>query len=192
MAEAQLQLFLEKVRQLNAFVARCEADRSLLQLLRDCSHHDQVVALARREGFEIGRRWGETDPAVATPIATEAPPPPITVSHLVDGIRALGNSACPARGTEHSEILLQTPVLRLERIHSCAAVTPEGRWYDQEEHEWVALLQGTARLRFSDEADDRQLVQGDSLLIRAGHRHRVTATDPDPGTIWLALFWRDP
>jgi len=60
MAEAHLQQFLEKVRQLNAFVALSEADPNLRQRLRDCGDHHQVVALARSCGFEIGRRWGES------------------------------------------------------------------------------------------------------------------------------------
>ena len=46
-----------------------------------------------------------------------------------------------------------------------------------------------ARLQFEDEPEPRDLCVGDSLLIRAGRRHRVVATDPDPGTLWLALFW---
>jgi cupin 2 domain-containing protein len=31
---------------------------------------------------------------------------------------------------------------------------------------------------------------GDSLLIPPHRRHQLLATDPDPGTVWLALFWR--
>jgi cupin 2 domain-containing protein len=178
MAEAQLRLFREKVRQLNAFLALCDSRPKLLQELTDCSHHDQVVAMARRAGFEIGRRWGEMDPLTTG----EGTTPSMDTPH----------GPCPSPGSERTEVLLQSPILRLERIHSCAAVTPEGQWYDQEEHEWVLLLQGRAQLRFRDEQHDRQLAQGESLLIKAGHRHRVTATDPAPGTIWLALFWRDP
>ena len=176
MAEAQLRLFREKVRQLHAFLALCDSRPPLLQELTDCSHHDQVVALARREGFEIGRRWGETDPTPSSP-----------------GTRAVleaFHDPCPSPGSERTEVLLQSQLLRVERIHSCAAATPEGRWYDQDEHEWVILLQGRAQLRFSDEASDRALAEGESLLIQAGRRHRVTATDPAPGTVWLALFWR--
>jgi cupin 2 domain-containing protein len=193
MAEAQLRRFLEKVRQLNAFVALCEARPELLRELTDCDNHDQVVALAQRQGFEIGRRWGEPDPGV--PLGASPPAPLEACTNAMQPERetlSLIAGSCPPAASERSELLLQTPVLRLERIHSCGASTPEGRWYDQEEHEWVALLQGTARLRFADETHDRVLNQGDSLLIRAGRRHRVTATDPDPGTIWLALFWRDP
>jgi len=193
MAEAQLRRFLEKVRQLNAFVALCEARPELLRELTDCDHHDQVVALAQREGFEIGRRWGDPDPGGPLGACPPAPQEPFWHSLRSEGeILSLTAGACPSAASERSELLLKTPVLRLERIHSCGASTPEGRGYDQEEHEWVALVQGTARLRFADESHDRELNQGDSLLIRAGRRHRVTATDPHPGTIWLALFWRNP
>ena len=69
MAEAQLQQFLEKVRQLNAFVALSEAEPSLRQALQECSDHHGVVELARSRGFEIGRRWGETDPPGVTPVS---------------------------------------------------------------------------------------------------------------------------
>ena len=177
MAEAQLQQFLEKVRQLNAFVALSEADPALRAALRDCGDHHQVVALARSCGFEIGRRWGE--PAAGD--GAEAG------SAGADGCLVRG--PCPAAGEEVTTVLLQTPQLRLERIHSCSAKSPEGFWYDQTEQEWVLLLQGSARLQFADEAEPRSLACGDALLISAGRRHRLLATDPPPGTIWLALFW---
>jgi cupin 2 domain-containing protein len=88
------------------------------------------------------------------------------------------------------EPLLSGTHWRLERIHSCLASSPEGFWYDQSEHEWVLVLRGSARLRFEDETDARDLCVGDSLLIAPHRRHRLLATDPDPGTLWLALFWR--
>lgn len=211
MAEAQLRQFLEKVRQLNAFVALSEADPDLRKELRDCEHHDQVVALARRCGFEIGRRWGEPPPGetlaeagaaaaesttrhAATPLpdrpAAKAAAGLGTVLSGFDPLRSLLSGPCPPAGEERIEVLVQTPDLRLERIHSCAYGSPEGFWYEQPEEEWVLLLQGSAELRFEDQPCDLQLRPGDSLSIRAGRRHRVTRTDPAPGTIWLALFWR--
>lgn len=173
MAEEQLQQFLEKVRQLNAFVARSEAQPALRQRLAACASHAEVVQLARSEGFEIGRRWGEG----------EAP--------CAGGDGNLLSAACPAEGQECTEVLLRAPGLRLERIHSCAAASPEGFWYEQGEHEWVLLLQGSARLSVDGDGDSRSvgLSRGDSLLIPAGRRHRLEETDPAPGTIWLALFW---
>ena len=95
----------------------------------------------------------------------------------------------PAAGEEVTTVLLQTPQLRLERIHSCSARSPEGFWYDQSEHEWVLLLQGSALLQFADETEPRSLACGEALLISAGRQHRLLASDPAPGTIWLALFW---
>lgn len=184
MAEAQLQQFLEKVRQLNAFLALSEADPGLRQALRDCGDHHQVVALARSCGFEIGRRWGEAPP--------EEDPAADASDGAGDGSASLVRSPCPADGEEVTTVLLQTPQLRLERIHSCNARSPEGFWYEQTEHEWVLLLQGSARLQFADEAEPRALACGDALLISAGRRHRLLASDPPPGTIWLALFWPGP
>jgi cupin 2 domain-containing protein len=172
MAEEQLQQFLEKVRQLNAFVALCEAQPPLRRALAACDSHAEVVRLARALGFEIGRRWGEVE---AAPGSDDA--------NLLVG-------PCPAQGEENTRLLLAEPGLRLERIHSCEAASPEGFWYDQNEQEWVVLLQGSARIAFADGGPEISLQRGDSLLIPAGRRHRVLATDPPPGTIWLALFWR--
>ena len=172
MAEAQLQQFLEKVRQLNAFVALSEAEPALLQALRDCSDHHAVVELARSRGFEIGRRWGETDPP-------RKPEANLLAPH------------CPATGQETSVVLVDQKNWRLERIHSCLAASPAGFWYDQEEHEWLTLLQGSALLELDGEEVPVELCRGDSLLLPAHRRHRLLATDPAPGTVWLALFWRE-
>lgn len=173
MAEADLQRFLRKVEQLNAFVALTEADPELRRQLRDCSHHNAVVELARRCGFEIGRRWGEPPPGNAGPADT---------TNLL-------TPSCPPPGEEITTVLQQGPGWRLERIHSSQASSPEGFWYDQNEHEWVTLLQGSALLQFADEASPRPLSRGDALLIPAHRRHRLVASDSDPGAVWLALFW---
>ena len=184
MAEAQLQQFLEKVRQLNAFVALGEADPSFRQRLSDCANHQQVVDLASSWGFDIARRWGEPpsqSSQTMVSIDAERGPEPVAANLL--------SGPCPLPGQEHSQLLLGPGQLRLELIHSCEFANPPGFWYDQVESEWVLLLQGQAQLRFADEAQARSLKAGDSLLITPGRRHRVEATDPDPGTRWLALFW---
>ncbi|MFZ9849023.1 MAG: Nif11 domain/cupin domain-containing protein [Vulcanococcus sp.] len=188
MAEAQLQQFLEKVRQLNAFVALSEAQPNLRQALRQCNQHHEVVALAARFGFDIGRRWGDATPPPPQPAgepeaAEEGGAPPAQ-----DQPNLLGG-ACPPPGEERIETLLSGPQWRLERIHSCLAHSADGFWYDQREWEWVLVLRGSARLQFADEQRERDLCVGDSLLITPHRRHRVVATDPDPGTLWLALFW---
>ncbi|MBC1260896.1 Nif11 domain/cupin domain-containing protein [Synechococcus sp. BSF8S] len=173
MAEEQLQVFLEKVLQLNAFIALSEARPELRQALRACSSHQEVVSLARAQGYEIGRRWGE----------------PAAGAERKDGLGNLLESPCPPSGEERVDVLLDDSGLRLERIHSCSHSTRAGHWYDQLESEWILLLRGSARLQFEDEEEARDLVAGDSLLIAPRRRHRVVATDPAPGTLWFALFW---
>jgi cupin 2 domain-containing protein len=170
MAEADLQRFLKKVRDLQAFVAASETDPALRQRLRDCSNHQEVVNLAAAQGFEIGRRWGELGASQS-------------------GESSLLAGPAPATGHESVSVLWQGPLWRLERIHSCGACSPEGFWYDQREHEWVCLLQGHARLSFEDEEAPRSLKPGDQLYIAPHRRHRIENTDGGSGTIWLALFW---
>ena len=172
MAEADLAQFLHKVGELNAFIALSEAEPDLRRALRDCSHHHEVVELARRNGFEIGRRWGDQQPVSA-------------------GNGNLAAGLCPAEGTEISSTLIETAQFRLVRIHSCRASSPEGFWYDQQEHEWLTLIQGSARLQFEADKQSIDLNRGDTLWITPGRRHRLVDTDPAPGTIWLALFWPD-
>jgi len=172
MAEAQLQQFLTKVAQLNAFVSRCQSQSDLLQSLRDCSHHQQVVDLAQSMGFDIGRRWGDS------------------LGSATKGRDSLLAGTIPAQGQETSQILVETDGFRLLRLHSCSACSPPGFWYDQAEAEWVCLLQGSARLQFADEDVERELNRGDSLMIAPHRRHRLVATDGGEGTIWLALFWK--
>jgi cupin 2 domain-containing protein len=171
MAEAQLQQFLTKVAQLNAFVSRCQSQPDLLQTLRDCSHHQQVVDLAQSMGYDIGRRWGDS------------------LGSASKGRDNLLAGAIPTQGQETSQILIETGDFRLLRLHSCSACSPPGFWYDQAEAEWLCLLQGSARLQFADENVERELNRGDSLMIAPHRRHRVVATDGGGGTIWLALFW---
>ncbi|UHQ53861.1 MULTISPECIES: cupin domain-containing protein [Microbulbifer] len=85
------------------------------------------------------------------------------------------------------EVLASGPV-RIERIVSRGQVTPPGEWYDQEEGEWVMVLRGSGRIAF---ADGREVVlgEGDYLDIPARVRHRVSWTNPDCQTVWLAVFY---
>jgi cupin 2 domain-containing protein len=95
----------------------------------------------------------------------------------------------PESTEEIFQVLLETGFFRLERIVSTGQATPPGEWYDQETHEWVALLTGSAGLRFEDEPELRVLRPGDYLLIPAHRRHRVEWTDPAGPTVWLALHY---
>jgi cupin 2 domain-containing protein len=89
---------------------------------------------------------------------------------------------------EITEALLSARGVRLERIVSHGQVSPPGYWYDQDEAEWLLVLNGSARLAIAGEREDRLLREGDALFLPAHCRHRVTWTDPDIPTVWLALF----
>jgi cupin 2 domain-containing protein len=93
-----------------------------------------------------------------------------------------------AAGEDFTE-LLDRPGLRIERIVSNGHASPPGFWYDQPQHEWVLLLQGSALLRFADEPEARALGPGDYVFIPAHRCHRVDATDPTRPTIWLAVHF---
>ena len=85
--------------------------------------------------------------------------------------------------------LLMRPGLRIQRIVSTGQASPPGFWYQQEEAEWVLILQGEALLRFEDEAEARRMMPGDFVDIAPLRRHRVEWTDPEQSTIWLAVFY---
>ncbi len=87
------------------------------------------------------------------------------------------------------QTLLATSHVRVERIVSHGHASPEGFWYEQDDHEWVLLVSGAARLRF--EGDDELVVMtpGSYLEILARRRHRVDWTDPTQTTIWLAIHY---
>lgn len=94
-----------------------------------------------------------------------------------------------ALADEQFATILQRQGLRIERIVSTGQASPPDFWYDQNEGEWVVLLQGEAKLRFADEADARHLRAGDFIDITAHRRHRVDWTAPDQATVWLAVFY---
>lgn len=78
--------------------------------------------------------------------------------------------------------------VRIERIVSAGHASDDGFWYDQNEHEWVMVLQGSAVLALQGQ-EDVHLVAGDYLNIPAHTRHRVVSTAKDQLTIWLAVFY---
>ena len=78
--------------------------------------------------------------------------------------------------------------IRVERIISKGQSTPTDRWYDQAEHEWVMVVEGSAILKFEDGL--LTLNKGDYVNIPAHCKHKVQWTDPDRATIWLAIFYR--
>lgn len=83
--------------------------------------------------------------------------------------------------------VLESAEVRIERIVSAGHVSPAGFWYDQEQHEWVVVLKGAARLGFENGSID--LKAGDCVTIPAHRKHRVEWTTPDEPTIWLAVHY---
>ncbi|MDA0768059.1 MAG: cupin domain-containing protein [Verrucomicrobia bacterium] len=81
--------------------------------------------------------------------------------------------------------------VRIERIVSHGQASPEDFWYDQDEDEWILILQGEARLHVEQFEEPVHLTPGDSLLLPAHCRHRITWTTPDAPTIWLAVFTQE-
>ena len=86
-------------------------------------------------------------------------------------------------------ILNDAADVRIERIVSHGHVSPKDFWYDQEQHEWVVVLKGAARLQFED--GEVEMKVGDFVNIPAHKKHRVEWTTPDEPTIWLAVFYRE-
>ena len=85
--------------------------------------------------------------------------------------------------------LLEAANVRIERIVSHGHASPEGFWYDQDQHEWVLVLKGAARLRFEDGAVEMK--PGDFVNIPAHKKHRVEWTTPDEPTVWVAIHYGD-
>ena len=92
-------------------------------------------------------------------------------------------------GAEAYNDIVRTPGVRIERIVSMGHTSPESGWYDQEENEWVIVLQGSGTLTFED-GSTAHLSKGDHINIPAHRKHRVSWTDPTQLTIWLAVFYR--
>ena len=83
--------------------------------------------------------------------------------------------------------LISADRVRIERIVSSGQTTPKGEWYDQDNDEWVALIQGVAVLEYEN-GEKLRLSAGDHLLIPAHRRHRVDFTSEKPHCIWIAVF----
>ena len=91
----------------------------------------------------------------------------------------------------HSEVfesLVDSHNVRIERIISKGHTSPDTGWYDQENNEWVIILKGAADLSFADKSTVN-LKMGDHIIISAHEKHRVSWTDPDTETIWLAIHY---
>ncbi|CAK1758961.1 cupin domain-containing protein [Vibrio crassostreae] len=79
--------------------------------------------------------------------------------------------------------------VRIERILSHGHSSPEEGWYDQDEHEWVMVIEGQGVIEF-DDGRVVTLSKGDYINIAAREKHKVIGTVENVVTIWLAVFYR--
>ena len=87
----------------------------------------------------------------------------------------------PTAGTELLDELYHDQRITINRIQSNQL--EDGVWYDQEEDEWLVLLDGEALLEF--ESKQHPLKKGDTLFIPAHQPHRVKKTSAT--ALWLTL-----
>ncbi|MGV8059503.1 MAG: cupin domain-containing protein [Smithellaceae bacterium] len=88
------------------------------------------------------------------------------------------------------EEILTGNSFRMERIISQGHASHEGFWYDENENEWVILLQGSAGLCFEGKEELIVLRPGDYVLIPRHCRHRIEWTDSEKKTVWLAVYYQ--
>jgi cupin 2 domain-containing protein len=100
------------------------------------------------------------------------------------------HSGIPERFPEEIfETLIHSGRVSIQRIISDSHCSPDSFWYDQDQGEWVMLLQGSAGLKFEEKEEIVLLKPGDWVDIPAHARHRVEWTDPNEKTVWLAVFY---
>jgi len=87
------------------------------------------------------------------------------------------------------DVLAANGQVRIERIVSRGHASPPGFWYNQQQDEFVLLLQGQAELELLDPQERLSLQAGDYLLIPAHRKHRVVWTSSEADCIWLAVFY---
>ena len=60
MAKEDYDKFLNKIDQLNKLVDLIDNSPEKYELIISCNTHEDVVELAKKWGYEIGKRWGES------------------------------------------------------------------------------------------------------------------------------------
>ena len=83
--------------------------------------------------------------------------------------------------------IFKNETIKIEKIVSSGQKSPENFWYEQEQSEFILLLEGHAILEFEDK--EIELKKGDCLNIKAFQKQRVKFTSLDEPTIWFAVFY---
>ena len=90
--------------------------------------------------------------------------------------------------SEIFETIFKNKNMRVERIISYGQSTPDDFWYDQDEDEFVVVLEGFAKILY-DINEIYELKKDESLLIPSHQKHKVIyTTNP---TIWLCIFTKE-
>ena len=86
---------------------------------------------------------------------------------------------------EVTTILTENENVRIEHIISAGQVSD---WYDQNETEFIILLDGNAVIEYKN-GENVAMSKGDTLLIKPHERHRVSYTSSEPPCVWLCVFY---
>ncbi|MDD5053341.1 MAG: cupin domain-containing protein [Sulfuricurvum sp.] len=97
-------------------------------------------------------------------------------------IENIYNRHYPDENHEIFSPIFTSPALRIESIRSWLK-TP-GEWYNQNEDEWVLLLEGEALLELDNKTF--ALIKGNYLFIPKQTKHRVLSTSEN--ALWLGIF----
>jgi len=89
---------------------------------------------------------------------------------------------------ERFDTILENPHIKIERIVSKGHTSPDSGWHDQPHNEWVLLLSGNAVIRYKNERDTH-LKAGDHVLLPAHKKHKVSWTNPETESVWLAVHY---
>ena len=87
------------------------------------------------------------------------------------------------------EVLISSDIIRIERIISENHKSPKDFWYNQNENEFVMVLQGEGDILF-DNGEILSLKKGDYCFIPAHIKHRIERTSDKEKTVWLAVFFK--
>ncbi len=92
---------------------------------------------------------------------------------------------------ENFQDIIKDKNIRIERIVSNGQSSTEDFWYDQEQNEFVLLVEGHAILEIKEDNKIKsiELIKNEYINIKAGVKHRVKYTDINKPTIWLAIFY---
>lgn len=82
------------------------------------------------------------------------------------------------------EMLKENENVRIEKIISTGQTTD---WMEQEQEEFVMLIQGEAIIEYKNKK--QELSAGDTVIIKKNEKHRVVYTSENPCCIWICVFY---